>query len=481
LKRKFITNLILLLSLNLLIKPYYILGIERTVQNVVGDHNWGFYSALFSFSMLLNILLDLGITNFNNRTIVQHNSLLIKHLSNIISLKFVLAMVYAVVCLVSAFIIGYDKVQFQILFFLIFNQFLISFILYLRSNISALQYFRTDSLLSVLDRILMIGICSLLLYTNIFGGKFRIEWFVYAQTASYLITTVIVFLIVVSKSGKFTIRFDYRFSLVFLKKSYPYAILILLMSFYNRIDQVLIERLLPESFGKEQTGIYAQAFRLLDAFSMLGVLFAGLLLPMFAKMIKDKNPIGHMVQLSYSLIIVPSIIITFSCLFYDAEIMKVLYDSNTEISAKILSILMIGFLGIMTTYIFGTLLTANGSLRQLNLMAAGGMIINIALNLILIPKFMAFGSAYASLATQCFTAISQVIIATLLFKFDVNWKFLLKLVAYAIILIALGFASRYFGQWFYGYVFMIGAGVIVAFILRLINLRDIYNVVFSTR
>jgi len=45
----------------------------------------------------------------------------------------------------------------------------------------------------------------------------------------------------------------------------PFALLVLLMSFYNRIDPVLIERLLPAPLGEEQSGVYAQAFRLLDA------------------------------------------------------------------------------------------------------------------------------------------------------------------------------------------------------------------------
>lgn len=480
-KRKFITNLILLLSLNLLIKPFWILGIDRTVQNVVGDQNYGLYFALFNFSMILNILLDLGITNFNNRNIAQHNSLLAKHLSNIIGLKFLLAFFYAIVCLSVALVIGYNKIQFHLLFFLIFNQFLVSFILYLRSNISALQLFRTDSILSVLDRTLMIIICSILLYTNVLGKTFTIEWFVYAQTISYLLTGFATLLIVLAKSGKITIHFDYRFFLVFLKQSYPYAVLILLMSFYNRIDSVLIERLLPGPLGKEQAGIYAQAFRLLDAVSMLGVLFAGLLLPMFSKMIKDKDPVGHMTQLSYSLIIVPSLIIAFSCFFYDGEIMDVLYDSNSATSAKILSILMVGFLGIMTTYIFGTLLTANGSLKQLNIMASCGMALNVVLNLILIPKFMAFGSAYASLATQFMTAISQVTIVVLLFKLQINWKFVLRLLFYVLILVSAGFVSRYFGKWFYGYVFLITTGIVAAFVVRLINLRDIYNIVFYNR
>ncbi|HKJ42069.1 MAG TPA: oligosaccharide flippase family protein, partial [Sunxiuqinia sp.] len=138
-KRKFVTNLLLLLSLNLLIKPFWIFGIDRTVQNVVGAESYGLYYSLLSFSMILNILLDLGITNYNNRNIAQHGHLLRKYLSNIVGLKFMLAIVYAVICLIVAAIIGYNNVQFHLLFFLIFNQFLISFTLYLRSNISGLH------------------------------------------------------------------------------------------------------------------------------------------------------------------------------------------------------------------------------------------------------------------------------------------------------------------------------------------------------
>lgn len=185
----------------MLIKPFWIFGIDRTVQNLVGDESYGFYFALFNFSMILNILLDVGITNFNNRNISRYNFLLPKHLSNIVGLKLVLAIVYAIFSLIIAGIIGYSKVQFHLLFFLIFNQFLVSFTLYLRSNITALQFFRTDSLLSVLDRSLMILICSLLLYTNILGGQFSIQWFVYAQTISYIITAVITFAIVLQKAG----------------------------------------------------------------------------------------------------------------------------------------------------------------------------------------------------------------------------------------------------------------------------------------
>ena len=138
-------------------------------------------------------------------------------------------------------------------------------------------------------------------------------------------------------------------------------------------------------------------------FRCLGCCLPGLLLPIFARMIKQKEDIGPMVQFSFLLLFVPAIIISLSSGFYDHEIMVLLNYSHTELSASILRLLMVSFLGIATTYIFGTLLTANGSIRQLNWMAVTGMGLNIVLNLILIPRIESLGSAWASLATQIFT------------------------------------------------------------------------------
>lgn len=474
-KKKFVTNLILLLALNLLIKPFWIFGIDRPVQNLVGDESYGMYFALFNFSLLINILLDVGITNFNNKNIAQHNFLLKKHLSNIVGLKFMLAIVYAVFSLVVATIIGYDKIQLHLLFFLIFNQFLISFTLYLRSNISGLHLFRTDSLLSVLDRSLMIAICGVLLFSDYFKSHFTIERFVYAQTAAYFLTSIITLLIVLKKSGKIKIRFNPKFFVAFLRKSYPYALLILLMSFYNRIDGVMLERLLPEPLGKQQAGIYAQAFRLLDAVSMFGVLVAGLLLPIFAKMIKQRETLAPMIKLSYTFLYVTAIIVAVSSVSYNFEIMDILYHSNTELSSEILGILMTGFIGIATTYVFGTLLTANGSMKQLNIMAFIGMVINVSLNLILIPRYQAIGSAYASLFTQIVTAGAQVILATIVFKLKPNYLFIAKLLLFAAITIGLAFISKQFGNWFFGYVFLLGTSALLSFLLGLFQIKELFK------
>jgi len=484
LKKKFVINLALLLFLNLLIKPFWIFGVDRTVQNLVGAQDYGFYFSLFNFSLILNILLDFGITNYNNKNIAQNHQLISKHLSNIVVLKFMLAVLYTIITLLIAFIVGYNAKQFYLLFFLIFNQILISFTLYFRSNISGLQFFKTDSLISVLDRGLMIIIVSILLWGKVTDKPFKIEWFVYSQTVAYLLTTIITFFIVLSKSEFFKMRFDLKFFIIFLKQSYPYALLILLMAFYNRIDSVMIERLLNKisetgaNIGEIQAGIYAQAYRILDAFTMFAFLFAGLLLPMFAKMIKAKENVEQLVQLSFLLLIIPAIIIVVATVSYRFDIMELLYHNHVSLSANILGLLIIGFIGISTTYIFGTLLTANGSMKQLNIMALIGIIINVVINLILIPHLLALGSAIASLSTQILTAIIQVLIAVRIFKFKVNYKLISKIFLFVLLLILSAvLLTNYLNNWYYGFFAIISIGFIIAFVLKLINLKALFNII----
>lgn len=453
------------------------MGIDRSVQNAVSPEIFGTYYALFNFTFLLNILLDLGITNFNNKNIAQNNHLLTKHVSSILSLRLLLGLVYTVITLSVGLIIGYSVGQLYILFLLGFNQFLISFILYLRSNIAGLHLFKTDSFISVLDRLIMITICAILLWGHVTNSPFQIEWYVYAQTSAYLLTAIITMIIVIKKSKLKRLNWSKAFFLVILKKSYPYAILVLLMAFYNRIDTVMLERLLVD--GAEQSAIYASAYRLLDSANMIAYLFAGLLLPIFARMIKLKHDLDELVKLAFSLLVTLSVIVALGSFFYSKELMGLMYTQHVEESARVFGYLMTCFVAISTTYVFGTLLTANGNMKELNTMASIGMFLNITLNLILIPQYKATGSAISSLVTQFSTAFFQVLIAQKVFKFKVNYRFLITLVLFICGVIVICFISKSLPNlaWMSQFMIMISLSFLWAFVIRIISVRSMYRII----
>lgn len=453
-QKKFLSGLFILLLLNLLIKPFWILGVDRAVQNSVGAASYGFYFAIFNFSFLFNIFLDVGLTNFNNRNIAQNHHLLNKYFSSILGIKILLSALYIAITLAVGLIVGYSHQQMNLLYVLAFNQVLVSLILYLRSNISGLQLFKTDSVISVLDRFLMILFCSVILWGHWFDRSITIYWFVFSQTLAYAITAIVAFVIVVRKAHFIRINWNPKFFMAILKQSFPYALLVLLMTFYNRIDSVMIERLLPEGTGDYQAGVYASAYRLLDAVNMIAYLFAVILLPVFARMIKLKQSVNEIVKLSFSMLFTLSVTVAFACIAYRQEIMTLLNPKNVnETLAQfysridqlsfVFSMLMSCFVAISMTYVFGTLLTANGSLKALNIVAAAGMVLNIGLNLILIPRFLASGSAVASVATQFVMAIIQMVIAIKVFKVEFKVKEIVRLCLFVALLFGWLFALQF--------------------------------------
>lgn len=476
-QKKFVTNLAFLLFMNLFIKPIYILGIETQVQNQVGAASYGVYFAVFNFSFLLTILLDFGITNFNNKNIAQNNHLLTKHFSGLFILKLFLAVIYIIVVVVIGLLIGYDTRLMKLLLIQGFNMFLLYFIHYSRSNLAGLHLFKTDAIVSVMDRTLLIGICTILLFSGVLKEPDGIMYFIYAQTLSYSITAITAFLIILNKTHSFQLKWNWAFSLMILKKSLPFAILTLLMSFYNRIDTVMIERILPQGVGDVQSGIYAQAFRLLDAANMIAFLSAGMLLPIFSRMLKHKESVEPLVKLISTLLLTLAIVVGISCVFYNYELMELLYAAHAKESAKIFSLLMLSFVAISTTYIFGTLLTANGNLKQLNIMAASGMVLNITLNFVLIRQFEAFGSAISSMITQYLTAIIQVIIAQRVFKFKINYRLINTFIMFTLGVVAINYASKMLNfNWMVNFVMMVAACGLWAFISGILNIKAIFRI-----
>jgi O-antigen/teichoic acid export membrane protein len=474
-QKKFITNLAFLLFLNLLIKPFHVLFIDVSWQNTVHAENFGLYFALFNFSFVLNIILDFGITNFNNKNIAQNNHLLTKHFSSLVILKLLLALIYIILAFVVGLIIQYDFRLMKLMLLLGFNQFLISFIAYLRSNIAGLLLFWVDSIVSVLDRTILIGLSALLLWGHVLDRELDIMDYVYAQTIAYSVTAIVAFFIVFTKTKFTKFKLTRAFAMMILKKSFPFAVLMMLMACYNRLDTVMVERMLPN--GAEQAGIYAQGYRLLDAANMIAFLFAGLLLPIFSRMLKFKEPVEALVKTSFILLITPGIIVAVGCWFYSTELMSLLYREHVQQAAVIFPILMSCFVAISTSYIFGTLLTANGNLRELNLMAASGILINVVMNLFLIPKYQAAGSAVSSLATQFLTALIQVLIAQSIFKFKINYRLILTIIVFLAGVILINYFSRLINtNWMINFVVMVGGCGIWAFAIRMLNIKSMVRI-----
>lgn len=479
--KKFVINLGLLLLLNFLVKPFYILGIDGEIQNRVGQEIYGQYFSLLGLTFLLNIILDVGIVNYNTRNIAQHNFLLTKYFPYIIALRLILSAFFGVSVILTWWFLGYSFDTFYMIIWLIVNQIIMGFILYIRSNLTGLHLFKQDSVISVLDRFLMVAICAILLWGGITSTPFKIEWLIYTQTAAYLITLGLALYFLTKNAKPKLFKYKRAVSINILKQSLPYAVLILLMVIYYRIDSVMIERMLPD--GKLQAGIYANAFRFFEAGNNIASLFAVILLPVFAKLIKQKEKVDSLVVTASKLLIPGGIVIVIISFFYSKELMGARYDDYIDQSAPVFSLLMSCFFFVSCTYIFGTLLTANGSLKILNRVALSGALLNVILNIILIPYYKAFGAALASLITQGVTAIIQIAIASQLFKLKVNPKLIGSFMLFSLIIVVSSYALKhhfnFINSWWLQIIILLLMSILLIVGIGLIRINDLKTLILS--
>lgn len=470
-QRKFLSNLMLIVLLNLLVKPLAIFGIDAEVQNVVGTQEYGLYFSLLNFTYIFNILLDLGITNYNTKYVAQHPHLVKRYMGKIIPLRLLLFLIYVVVSIGIALLMGYNLKQLAFLGVLIVNQFLISVILFLRSYFAGLMLFKIDILLSVLDKFILILLAGYLLYFSADKASFTMNWFVGAQLISYALSACIAIGLILSKIGIPKPTWSPAFSKVMLRNSLPYALLILLMMLYNRVDAVMIERLHPA--GQAQAGIYAQSFRILDALLMFAMLFSNLLFPIFARLIRDKQSIVPLLNSASRMLLSFSIIAACCAFFYAETILSWIYRGALNQSLPVFSWLMLSFVPICITLIYGTLLTANGSLRILNKLSFVGLLANVFLNVIFIQYWGAWGAALATLLTQTAVAVLQLVFVSKYFQLQFNLLHLARYLGFVGWLISTVLLNEHFSDGNATLTVFFGSSVVALFVFRMLDWKTL--------
>jgi len=243
------------------------------------------------------------------------------------------------------------------------------------------------------------------------------------------------------------------------------------MLIYFKIDAVMIERMLPD--GDLQTGYYAQAYKLLDASVMFALLFSTLLLPMFSNMISRNESVVNLVKLSSKLMLIPAVIgVVILCSVGD-ELLPLMFKTGSAYSSEIFPYLILTLIPLGASYVFGTLITAEGDMRFLNKIALLAILVNVVMNGILIGEYGIMGAAVATLVTQTLVSLIQWRCAAVKFKIPYELAHLLRVIVFVVGLVMSSFIINYLDiDWKLESLVILMTGVILSFSLRLIKKSD---------
>jgi O-antigen/teichoic acid export membrane protein len=183
-----------------------------------------------------------------------------------------------------------------------------------------------------------------------------------------------------------------------MKDSFPIAIIIAFTTFYLQINKIL----LLKWRGAEATGIYGAVDVIVMTFLIIS---NSLVLATFPIISKEKTfPIYKSV---FKVLIALGLPIALGGMLLNKEIISLIYGVKFSESREVLKILIWLTPIIFLTNFTGSCLIAIEKQKQLAIICGFNTILNLALNLILIPYYGYMGAAIASIATESLNLVIQ--------------------------------------------------------------------------
>jgi len=462
-QRKFLGNLFLLQALNWLIKPIWIFWIERLTQINLGDEWYGRYFIIFNFGLLFNILLDFGLNNYVSASVGRSGNPAVA--KPILRLRFFLGLGYIAMVLGLGMWQNFDPL---ILLLVVANQFLAGFTLFFRAVLQGRHMFKTDSIVSVIDRTVAIFICAFFIYSTQFKGRDGILIFLSAQTVGYAIACAsAAFFAYRKQESKLPLVDDVKIQTL-IKQTAWFAVLAFAMSVFTRIDAWMIHSLAKNSDA--EAGLYAQSFRLLDAALIFSSLISTMLLPVFSRTLSENKNTDSMVWLNTRIVLFVALPAVLGASFFGHEILQLLYKKSYADESEFLKALQIFiplmscFIPMALVHIFGTWLTAAHRVKFLSFLAITCMAVNIGLNFVFIPKYGAWGAAYSCLFTQSAFAIGCILRGYSLNAFQWIWLRFGNLILWLILSVSVFYFTQGVFEGILGLLFACASYIVVTFL-----------------
>ncbi|MCK2156179.1 flippase [Exiguobacterium sp. 17-1] len=383
---------------NLLISLVTIMIVSR----YFGPEKFGLFNYSIAYITLFTAIATLGLEVLVVKAILDG-----KYTEeNIISTSLFLRAIGGIVLLILSnsilFFINNNDFEIRVMVFIlsismIFKSFeVIDYLLQSKQNMKLVSVIKITSYsISAIFKILIV----------VYGGS--IIDFSYA----YLIESIIIaFLLILTKKNffenKITIRIrhiDLKFAKYILNKSWPLIISGIMVSLYTRVDQIMIGNILDSSY---QNGIYSAAFQISNIWYFVPLAIITSYTPLIMQNHrKDNMQYLNLIKRLYRIVIWISIIMAVLISLFGKYIVLFLYGYEYIDSLKILVIMIWSGIFAIVGSARGPWLICEGLQKYSLIYMSVGLVVNIILNLILIPIYKGEGAAIATLIAQICTVI----------------------------------------------------------------------------
>jgi O-antigen/teichoic acid export membrane protein len=364
-----------------------VLVVVVLMVRTMGAENYGRYTALVVYAALVSILADLGLRPLFTREVAKDRARLTPYLNSILSLRLVLALPVLVVLYVAVRVGLPSLTDFVIpTFLLLISQSLAN---QLRATFYALGRLRYEAY-AIIGETVVLFVAALLVVL------LRLDWwyFMYAYVASYLFTCVYAVGVTRLVMGHH-FRFDLdRVRLWMLaRESLPFALSLIITTLYFKVDVPILK--LFTTFVA--VGIYSAAYKMLEAVIFVPQTLMDPIYPSLAMLAQDNlERLTSASIKAYKLLAVVGVPVALGMIIFAQPIAH--YAIQIDDAIPVLQVLSLGVLFIFLNNVFIYTLNAMGRQSDSTRLAVISLVVNVALNLVLIPLPNAYLGGYMGAA-----------------------------------------------------------------------------------
>lgn len=207
------------------------------------------------------------------------------------------------------------------------------------------------------------------------------------------------FLVIIYARKLVRIRFNLDMELWrdMLRRSFPLAVSAILVLIYFKLDTIFLSVMK----GSDAVGIYSLAYKIMENLIFFPSMVVGLTMPLMSRSAsEDREQFVSIMQRTLNFLLVAIVPIVLGIFAVSDKLIRLLSEPAFAAAAPVLDILTLALACIFLGALFSNAIIALKRQKDLAYIYACGAVFNVAVNLVVIPRYSYFGAAFSTLATE---------------------------------------------------------------------------------
>lgn len=381
------------------------LGLVVAIAHYLGEIGLGAYAFAFAFTDLLLQFADLGIPNYLIKEIARNKARTSSYISETLGLRLSIVPLILLAGLAAAYLFQAKSLETRIIIILATAGTAFNFLTEpLRSVYIAHERNAYYAALTIFERLLFTSGGLALLLTGQ-GLMPVLGLYLFSQIISFLTN-----LLVVRKNFvKFNISFNKASSTGLVKKALPFWLTNLFRTLYLRVDILILSAMK----GFAVTGWYGAAYRLTESLTLIPLAVVTAIFPTMSQLhAQSKETLKALYGKAFYYLLLAAIPIAVGTTLVANRAIMFLYGQAFAPSIIALQLLIWAEALLFIHFIMGFLLNSIDKQHLFTIVTVIYAAANVALNLILIPRYSYVGAATAAIITQAIAAVTLYYLCT---------------------------------------------------------------------